>query len=78
VIRLHGYTDSWFSFSRVLPLLAATYQVYALDQRGHGNSDRPACGYSSAAFAADAIAFIDAVGLQQATFVGHSMGRLVT
>ena len=42
VILLHGYTDSWFSWSRVLPPLAARHRVYALDQRGHGDSDRPA------------------------------------
>ena len=41
VIFLDGYTDSWFSFSQVLPLLDDKYRVYILDQRGHGDSDRP-------------------------------------
>jgi non-heme chloroperoxidase len=77
IILLHGYTDSWFSFSRVLPLLPASYHVYALDQRGHGNSDRPASGYAIRDFAADVIALMDAMGLPQATVVGHSMGSLV-
>src|SRR5262245_29905615 len=36
IILLHGYTDSWFSYSRVLPLLPTRYRAYALDQRGHG------------------------------------------
>src|SRR5215467_6735498 len=52
VILLHGYSDSWFSYSGVLPLLPAKYRVYVLDQRGHGNSERPFQGYSLPTFAA--------------------------
>jgi pimeloyl-ACP methyl ester carboxylesterase len=59
IILLHGYSDSWYSFSRVLPALAATYHIYALDQRGHGDSDRPAQGYGMPDFAADVVAFLD-------------------
>ncbi len=77
IILLHGYSDSWFSFSRLLPLLPASYHAYALDQHGHGDSDRPAHGYTMADFAADVVAFMDALGLPSATVVGHSMGALV-
>src|ERR1051325_9988457 len=77
MILLHGYTDSWFSYSRVLASLSSTYHTYALDQRGHGDSERPASGYTMADFAAAAVAFMDAMGLPQATLVGHSMGSLV-
>lgn len=77
LILLHGYTDSSFSFSRVMPALAAKYHVYALDQRGHGDSERPANGYSIPDFAADVLAFMDAKGLRRATVVGHSMGSFV-
>ena len=41
IIFLHGYSDSWFSFSRVLPLLSPSYHAFALTQRGHGDSDKP-------------------------------------
>jgi len=77
VILLHGYSDSWFSFSRILPLLPAGYRVYALDQRGHGDSEQPAGGYAPRDLAADVIAFMDAKGIERATVVGHSMGSLV-
>ena len=77
VILLHGFTDSWFSYSRVLPALAATHHVYALDQRGHGGSDRPTGGYSAASMAEDVIAFMDARGIARAAVVGHSMGSIV-
>ncbi len=77
IILLHGYTDSWLSFSRVLPLLPARAHVWALNQRGHGDSDRPESGYTMRELAADVIAFMDAMGLPQTTMVGHSMGSLV-
>jgi pimeloyl-ACP methyl ester carboxylesterase len=77
IIMLHGYADSWYSFSGVLPLLYDTYHVYALDQRGHGDSDRPERGYHMSDLAADVLAFMDAMGLPSATVVGHSMGSLV-
>jgi pimeloyl-ACP methyl ester carboxylesterase len=51
VIMWHGYTDSWFSFSKVLPLLDTSIRVYILDQRGHGDSDRPVGGYAMQQFA---------------------------
>ncbi|HSK62757.1 MAG TPA: alpha/beta hydrolase, partial [Pyrinomonadaceae bacterium] len=77
VIMLHGYTDSWFSFSQVLPLMDQKYRVYTLDQRGHGDSDRPVGGYAMEQFAADVIAFMDAMKIEEATIVGHSMGSFV-
>jgi pimeloyl-ACP methyl ester carboxylesterase len=39
VILLHGYTDSWFSYSLVLPLMDASYRVFALSQRGRNVSE---------------------------------------
>jgi pimeloyl-ACP methyl ester carboxylesterase len=77
VILLHGYSDSWFSYSPVLPLLSAGYRVYALDQRGHGESDKPRAGYHMADMAADVVAFMDARRIPSAVVVGHSLGSLV-
>ena len=78
VVFLHGYTDSWWSFSRLLPLLAGEqYHTYALDQRGHGDSERPESGYAPDDLAADVVAFLDAVGVPRATLVGHCMGGFV-
>lgn len=77
VILLHGYSDSWVSYTRVLPFIDKKYHVYIPDQRGHGESDRPASGYTFPDFANDVIAFMDAKGLKKATIVGHSMGSFV-
>src|SRR5262245_45048593 len=45
LVFLHGYTDSWRSFERVLPHLPESIRAFALTQRGHGDADRPAAGY---------------------------------
>src|ERR687894_3102455 len=76
IVFLHGYSDSWFSFSRVLPLLSPSYHAFALTQRGQGDSDKPECCYSPNDFAADADGFMDAVGIDEATLVGASTGAL--
>jgi non-heme chloroperoxidase len=77
LVLLHGFTDSWFSYSRVLPALATRFRVLAPDQRGHGDSDRPATGYAMSGLAADAVAFMDALALPRAAVIGHSMGSIV-
>lgn len=77
ILFLHGWPDSWFSFSRVLPLLPPRLRAFAVDQRGFGDSDRPAAGYGIADLADDAAAFLDAVGVARATVVGHSFGTFV-
>ena len=77
VILLHGYSDSRFSFSSLLPKLPSKYLVYALDLRGHGESGKPSSGYGMAGLAADVLGFMDAKGIARATIVGHSMGSFV-
>jgi pimeloyl-ACP methyl ester carboxylesterase len=77
VVLLHGYSDSWFSWSRVLPLIPSRYHVIALDQRGHGDSDKPEDGYAMRDFAGDVLALMDTLRLERATIVGHSMGSFV-
>lgn len=77
MVFLHGWPDSWFSFSRVLPLLPAGHCVYAVDQRGFGDSERPRDGYAIEELASDVATFLDAVGVERATIVGHSFGSFV-
>ena len=77
IILLHGYSDSWFSFSRVLTPLARETRVYALDLRGHGKTDQPTAGYHMRDLAADVVAFMDAKNIARATVIGHSMGGFV-
>jgi pimeloyl-ACP methyl ester carboxylesterase len=76
VLFLHGYSDSWRSFEQVLERLPADVRGIAVTQRGHGESDRPR-EYGIEHFAADGVAFLDALRLPAAVVVGHSMGSLV-
>jgi non-heme chloroperoxidase len=77
VLFLHGYTDSWRSFESVFEYLPTSLRAIALSQRGHGDSERPATGYRAHDFAADLSAFMDALGIERAVLVGHSMGTQV-
>lgn len=74
VVLLHGITDSWRSFERVLPLLHNPIRAIALTQRGHGDADRPESAYCTRDFSNDVAAFLDALGIERAVVVGHSMG----
>src|SRR5215211_3861865 len=77
IIFLHAYTDSWFAFSRVLHLLSPSYHAFAPDERGHGDSDKPECCYTADDFSADVDAFMDEVGIEEATLVGDSSGGMI-
>jgi non-heme chloroperoxidase len=77
VLLLHGYGDSSGSWSLVMARLPADLRVVALDQRGHGWSDRPESPYTMDQFATDALEAMDALGIPSATVVGHSMGSFV-
>jgi pimeloyl-ACP methyl ester carboxylesterase len=74
LVLLHGYTDSCTSFAPLVPLLPAGLRVLAPDQRGHGASSKDLASYTMADFAADVVAFLDALGIERATLVGHSLG----
>lgn len=77
VIFLHGVTDSWHSFERLLAKLPSSIRAFAISQRGHGDSSKPASGYRYEDYAADVEAFMDVMGLPRAVVVGHSMGAMV-
>ena len=77
IVFLHGWPDSWFSFSAVAERLPNRYRSLLLDQRGFGDSDRPAGGYEIRDLANDVAAFLDAASIDRATIVGHSMGSFV-
>jgi pimeloyl-ACP methyl ester carboxylesterase len=71
-VLLPGYADSWWSYSLVLPRLAAEFDVVVIDPRGHGDSGRPACCYRVEDFAGDIVAVLDALELPRVPLVGHS------
>ena len=77
VIFLHGLGDSWHSFETVLSHLPGHMHAFALSQRGHGDSERPAEGYTPKHFADDVFAFVTEKQLGPVVIVGHSMGGVI-
>lgn len=74
LVLLHGVASTSRIWLLVGPLLAEWRRVLALDQRGHGETEKPERGYDFASVVADALAFIDAIGLERPLLVGHSWG----
>jgi len=67
--------DNWRIFQA--PAFAQEYQVITFDYRGVGQSDKPDAPYSTRQFAADAVGLLDALGIESAHVMGHSMGGRV-
>ncbi len=77
VVLLHPWGESRQSFDRLVPLLPDGVRAIALDQRGHGDAERPTSGYSLAEAGDDVVAFLDALDLTSAVLVGSSSGGYV-
>lgn len=74
LLLLHGGMCSAETFDKMIPGLATNYQVVAPERRGHGrtaDTDEP---ISYDAMTIETVAFMDALGITSAHFVGHSDG----
>ncbi|MFC8534578.1 alpha/beta fold hydrolase [Streptomyces sp. NPDC057249] len=77
VLLLHGLMGRASHWASTAEWLAERHRPVGLDQRGHGDSAKPADGpYTRDAYVADAEAVIEQLGLAPVTLVGHSMGAL--
>src|SRR5262249_33207930 len=75
VVLAHGLASNSRIWDDVASRLAGRFHVAALDQRGHGLSDRPANrDYSFQAVTGDLKGVVEALGLGRSTIVGHSWG----
>lgn len=78
-VLVHGFTGSRDDFREQLAPLAERGRTLALDQRGHGgstNSGRADC-YTLPELVADLEGAFDALGLERADLLGHSLGGAV-
>ena len=72
VVFTHGATIDHHEWDATLPIVGEQFRVLTWDMRGHGLS-RPA-KFDLAEAVADLLALLDLLKVQEATFVGHSMG----
>jgi pimeloyl-ACP methyl ester carboxylesterase len=84
VLLIHGFASNhavnWVNTLWVKTLTRAGYRVIALDNRGHGESEklyRPE-DYDSYAMAADACRLLDHLGIGRADVMGYSMGARIS
>jgi len=73
-LLLHGignYARYWDFFADAV---AGRLRLIATDARGHGESGRPPGDYAPQEFVADAVSVLDALAIDRALVVGHSMG----
>ena len=77
VVLIHGFGASLDSWLTVVPVLAKSHRVLALDLKGFGWSDRPEGDYSPAAEARIVLALMSARGIDRAAIVGQSWGGAI-
>lgn len=78
LVLLHGAGDNALDWRWALPALARTHRVYAPDLPGSDDSAKPAADYPPVFFERVVAAFADALSVERATFVGNSLGGLIS
>jgi pimeloyl-ACP methyl ester carboxylesterase len=74
LLLLHGWPQHFWCWRRVVPRLAGDFRLICPDLRGFGWTGAPGRGYDNETFAADAVALLDALGLERVGVIGHDWG----
>ena len=74
VLLLHGFGEFLESWVFNIDPLSEHYRVYALDLPGHGLSEKPATDYSLPAAVKFITDFMQTMGIERASLIGHSIG----
>jgi pimeloyl-ACP methyl ester carboxylesterase len=77
LVLLPGWPQTWWSFHKIMPQLAAKYKLIVVDIRGMGSSGHPAGGYDKKNMAKDINELVHALGYQKAYIAGHDIGAQV-
>lgn len=77
-VLIHGYTDNGRDWAPVAPYLTKGRRLIVVDLRGHGRTSKPECCYTRLDMAYDVKLLLDALGVEKADIVGHSLGSIVT
>ncbi len=74
MVFLHGITANSAVFEPLMVRFSNRFRTIAVDQRGHGLSDKPEAGYTADHYADDVAALIRILESGPAVLVGHSLG----
>jgi pimeloyl-ACP methyl ester carboxylesterase len=75
LVMVHGGRDHARNWDFVAEGLADRYALYAIDLRGHGDSDWVTGGpYGLGSYEADVVKLLDVLGRPQVRLLGHSLG----
>lgn len=77
VVLIHGYGESLIAWQPVFDQLAGDHDVIAFDLPGFGLSSKPPTGYRAEPMARAMLAALDALEIDSAVIVGHSLGGAV-
>lgn len=78
VLLLHGLGASSYSWRYAIPQLSRRHEVFAPDLPGFGRADKPwDFDYSPGGLHAWAVALLDRLGVETASWVGNSMGGVI-
>jgi pimeloyl-ACP methyl ester carboxylesterase len=77
LLLLHGFCEFLETWDFNLRPLGEHYQVYAIDLPGHGLSDKPYLDYDIAFFTDFTLSFMNALGIDRASIIGHSFGGAI-
>ena len=77
LVLISGLGYSSWQWHKMVPLLAEKFQVITFDNRGVGQSDKPAGPYTAGMLAQDMVGLLDALKFEKAIIAGHSMGGFI-
>src|SRR6476661_10653754 len=77
LVLISGLGYSLWQWRNMVPILAEYFQVITFDNRGVGQSDKPAGPYTAQMLAADMVGLLEALNIEMAIIMGHSMGGFI-
>ena len=73
ILLVHGFPETWWAFRKLIPLLAASHRVFAVDLRGFGDSDNAPGAYDSGTSAEDLHLLIEKLGVGPVHLTGQDI-----
>jgi pimeloyl-ACP methyl ester carboxylesterase len=81
LLLLHGWPEFWFTWAKIMPILAPKFRLIAPDLRGFGATDKTPAGYTDKMtadqHAEDLEALLDALNLPTIGLIAHDIGAMI-